>query len=135
MAGPPRRHRPAPRGRTCGRPPPHRPPPPAPRRPPHPAPEAPPGPAPPHPPPYRLTVRAADGEGGADTPQVEFSVPLPSAGATLVALSADRAAVALPGPPRLELLDGAGQQVGLVPLDVPDADLATDAPGRIATTE
>jgi hypothetical protein len=83
----------------------------------------------------RLTVLAADGNGGADKPQVEFSVPLPSAGATLVALSADRAAVALPGPPRLELLDGAGQQVGLVPLDVPDADLATNAPGRIATTE
>ncbi len=79
----------------------------------------------------RLTVLAADGEDGAETPQEEFSVPLPAAGATLVALSADRAAVALPDPPRLQLLDTTGQQVGLIPLDVPDADLT----GGAAVTE
>ena len=54
-------------------------------------------------------------------------MPLPTAGATLVALSEGRAAVALPGPPRLLLLDAAGVQVGLIPLAVPDADLAADA--------
>ena len=43
---------------------------------------------------------------------------------------ASRAAVALPGPPRLHRARPAGLQVGLVPLDVPDADLATDPPGR-----
>lgn len=72
----------------------------------------------------RLTVLSPDGPDGAETPQEEFSVLLPAAGATLVALSADRAAVALPDPPRLQLLDRAGLQVGLVPLDVPGADLA-----------
>jgi hypothetical protein len=77
----------------------------------------------------RLTVLAPDGADGADQPQEEFSVPLPASGATLVALSAERAAVALPNPPRLQLLDRAGQQVGLIPLDVPDDDLAADPPG------
>lgn len=82
----------------------------------------------------RLSVLAPDGSDGAETPQEEFSVALPAAGATLVALSADRAAVALPGPPRLQLLDRAGLQVGLIPLDVPDADLAGDPPGGVAVT-
>jgi hypothetical protein len=81
----------------------------------------------------RLTVLAADGQDGADTPQVQFSVQLPTAGATLVALSNGRAAVALPGPPRLLLLDAAGLQVGLVPLAVPDSDLTTDATAPAAT--
>jgi hypothetical protein len=75
----------------------------------------------------RLTVVAADGEDGAETPQVEFSVALPAAGATLVAVSAERAAVALPNPPRLQLLDAAGQQVDLLPLDVPASDLTGGA--------
>ncbi len=73
----------------------------------------------------RLTVITPDGSDGAEKPQVEFSVPLPpSAGATVVALSADRVAVALPGPARLMILDRTGLQVGLISLDVPDADLA-----------
>lgn len=80
----------------------------------------------------RLTVVSPDGPGGAAKPQVEFSVPLPSAGATVVALSTDRVAVALPGPARLMILDKAGLQVGLIPLDVPDADLAADARGGVA---
>jgi hypothetical protein len=82
----------------------------------------------------RLTVLSPDGADGAEKPQEEFSVPLPSAGAVLVALSADRAAVALPGPPRLQLLDRAGLQVGLINLDVPDADLGHDPPGGAAAT-
>ena len=79
----------------------------------------------------RLTVVAPDGEGDADQPEVEFSVALPSPGAVLVELSADRAAVALPGPPRLLLLDNTGQQVDLLDLDVPAADLAADPPGGV----
>jgi hypothetical protein len=75
----------------------------------------------------RLTVMSPDGSDGAEKPQVEFSVPLPSTGATVVALSADRVAVALPGPARLMTLDKAGLQVGLIPLDVPDTDLAAPA--------
>jgi len=71
----------------------------------------------------RLTVLVPDGA-EADKPQEEFSVVLPSNGATLVAVSEDRAAVALPDPPRLQLLDRSGAQVALVGLDVPDDDLA-----------
>ena len=71
----------------------------------------------------RLTVLIPDGA-EADKPQEEFSVPLTVSNATLVAVSDDRVAVALPDPPRLEVLDRSGIQVGLVGLDVPAADLA-----------
>ena len=71
----------------------------------------------------RLTVLIPDGA-EADKPQEEFSVPLTASNATLVAASEDRVAVALPDPPRLEVLDRSGIQVGLVGLDVPAADLA-----------
>jgi hypothetical protein len=80
----------------------------------------------------RLTVLSPDGSEGAETPQVEFSVLLPKRGATLVALSADRVAVALPNPARLLILDRTGQQVAMINLDVPDADLAADPPGGVA---
>jgi hypothetical protein len=78
----------------------------------------------------RLTVVSPDGADGAEQPEEQFSIPLPAAGATLVALSSDRAAVALPGPPRLQILDRAGLEVGLVELDVPAADVS----GGTATT-
>jgi len=71
----------------------------------------------------RLTVLTPD-PAEADKPQEEFSVPLTVANATLVAVSDERVAVALPDPPRLELLDRSGIQVGLVGLDVPAVDLA-----------
>ena len=71
----------------------------------------------------RLTVLIPDGA-EADKPQEEFSVPLSVSNATLVAVSEDRVAVALPDPPRLEVLDRSGAQVGLVGLDVPAADVA-----------
>ncbi len=61
----------------------------------------------------------------AEKPEQEFSVVLPSTGAVLVALSADRAAVALPTPPRLLLLDRAGLEVGLVPLGRPATSVPT----------
>ena len=59
----------------------------------------------------RLTVLIPDGA-EADKPQEEFSVPLPASNATLVALSDDRVAVALPDPPRLEVLDRVGHPGG-----------------------
>ena len=71
----------------------------------------------------RLTVLDPDGA-EADKPQEEFSVPLSVAGATLVAASEDRVAVAMADPPRLELFDRSGAKVGTVGLDVPAGDLA-----------
>ena len=76
----------------------------------------------------RLTVLVPDGA-EADKPQEEFSVPLDASGgsvsnATLVAVSDDRVAVALPDPPRLEVLDRSGIRVSVTGLDVPAADLA-----------
>jgi hypothetical protein len=82
----------------------------------------------------RLTLVATDGEDGAEEPQVEFSVPLPGTGAVVVAVSAERVAVALPGPPRLLLYDRGGQQAGEHPLEIPDSDLA-DPPGGAAAVE
>ncbi len=70
----------------------------------------------------RITVVKPDGA-EAEKPEVQFSVPLPAAGATVVALSAERVAVALPNPPRLLVLDQAGAQVALTALDVPDPDV------------
>ncbi|MHA6796524.1 Rv3212 family protein [Pseudonocardia bannensis] len=83
----------------------------------------------------RLTVLEPDGAGDASEPREHFSVPLSTSGAQLLAVSADRALVALPGPPRLQILDTAGSQVSLIPLDVPDADLAAPPDGvpRTAT--
>jgi hypothetical protein len=81
----------------------------------------------------RLTVLIPDGA-EADKPQEEFSVPLAVAGATLVAVSDDRVAVARPDPPELEVLDRTGIQVGLVGLDVPAADLARPPTDGVATT-
>jgi hypothetical protein len=51
----------------------------------------------------------------------------------LLALSDDRAAVAVPGPPRLLLLDKAGLQISQSPLGVPEAALATSPEGAPAT--
>ena len=47
-----------------------------------------------------------------------------------MALSGDRAAVAVPGPPRLIVFDKAGLQLTQAPLDVPDSALATSPAGR-----
>jgi hypothetical protein len=81
----------------------------------------------------RLTVLDPDGA-EADKPQEEFSVLLPASGATLVAASEDRVAVALPDPPRLEVLDRNGSQVDLVNLDVPAAELVPPAGGVASVT-
>ncbi len=83
----------------------------------------------------RLTLLLPDGTDGAEKPTVKYSVLLPSAGATLVALSDERAAVTLPNPARLLILDDAGLQVSLLPLGVPETDVAADPPGGIAAIE
>jgi PQQ-like domain len=83
----------------------------------------------------RLTVLSADGKEGADTPDITYSELLPAKGATIVAVSADRAAVALPNPARLVIFDKAGTQIAQAPLDVPDADLAADPSGGVPATE
>jgi hypothetical protein len=81
----------------------------------------------------RLTLVATDGEDGFEKPAVDFSVPLPGRGAVVVAVAADRVAVAVPGPPRLLVYDHAGQLTGEHPLDAPESDL-TDPPGGAAPT-
>jgi outer membrane protein assembly factor BamB len=80
----------------------------------------------------RLTVLTPDGPKGADTPDVQFSVELPAAGAVLVALADDRVAVALPNPARLVIYDRAGLQVSQFPLDLPDSALTTAPAGAPA---
>ncbi len=82
----------------------------------------------------RLTVLAAEGPDGPGKPTEQFSVPLPGPGARIVALSSRRTAVALSGPPRLLIVDEAGAQTALVPLDLPDSDLAADPPGGAVPT-
>jgi hypothetical protein len=62
---------------------------------------------------------------------VIFSVLLPGEQARVVALSANRVAVALPDPARLIVLDELGTTVAEHPLAVPDADLQGDPPGGL----
>ncbi len=79
----------------------------------------------------RLTVLSPD-PADAEKPEEDFSVMLPAAGATVVALSSERVAVALPNPPRLQVLDRSGAQLTMVSIDVPEADVALDPPGGVA---
>ncbi|GAA4690002.1 hypothetical protein GCM10023215_28030 [Pseudonocardia yuanmonensis] len=81
----------------------------------------------------RLTVLRPDGSGDADTPNVEFSTQLSARGVHLLAVSVDREAVLLPGPPELQILDRSGNQVGLIGLDVPESEIAPPADGIGAT--
>ena len=81
----------------------------------------------------RLTVLRPDGSGDADTPNVEFSVALSTRGTQLLAVSVDREAVLLPGPPELQILDRGGNQVSLIGLDVPEAEVAPPA-DRVGAT-
>lgn len=71
----------------------------------------------------RLTVLKAAGD-EADEPEQEFSALLPEESATLVTMSADAVAVALPEHRQLRVYDRKGQQIATYPLDVPTAELA-----------
>ncbi|MGQ0574107.1 MAG: Rv3212 family protein [Pseudonocardia sp.] len=77
----------------------------------------------------RLTVLAAAGADAAESPESLFSMPLPATGAVAVAQSASRTAVALPGPPRLLVVDEAGREVAVVPLGVPAVNVTADLRG------
>lgn len=75
----------------------------------------------------RLTVLAADGDDGAEQPEVRFSLLLPGAGATVVGVAGERVAVTLPGPDRLLVFDGAGTRIAETQPDV--AAAPGDPPG------
>ncbi len=77
----------------------------------------------------RLTVLKPDAA-EADKPEPQFSTALPGRGGLLVAMTADLVAVAMPGPPRLLILDGTGALQQSYPL--PDGEL-TGAAGPVAT--
>lgn len=79
----------------------------------------------------RLTVQRADPK-EPDHPEVIFSTLLSGQQAQVIALSGERAAVALPGPARLAVLDGQGKEVAEYPLAVPDAELRGNPPGGLA---
>ncbi|MQA15451.1 MAG: hypothetical protein GEV09_15150 [Pseudonocardiaceae bacterium] len=82
----------------------------------------------------RITVQQADPE-EPDRPEIELSTLLRGRGASLVALTPDRSAVALPDPPRLVVLDNTGQRIVERGLDIPAADLRGDPPaGAVPTT-
>ncbi|MFN2494921.1 MAG: hypothetical protein ABR608_03290 [Pseudonocardiaceae bacterium] len=76
----------------------------------------------------RLTVQRSHPK-ESDQPEVDFSTLLPGEQAYVVAVSPDRVAVALPGPPRLLVIDAQGNAEAEHPLAVPDADLRNDPPG------
>ncbi|MCW0216208.1 MAG: hypothetical protein OJJ54_22895 [Pseudonocardia sp.] len=82
----------------------------------------------------RITVLRPDGGGDSDTPKVVFSSQLPTTGAQVIALSPERTAVVLPGPPELQVLDSQGAQVALLGLDVPESDVAAPADGLAVTS-
>lgn len=78
----------------------------------------------------RLTLLRPDGN-EAESPEQQFSVVLPAAGARLVALNAERVAVLLPNPTRLSIRDTDGAELAGYPLELPAADLAADPPGGV----
>ncbi len=78
----------------------------------------------------RLTVLRSDGA-EADQPEQIFSTLLPVRGAQLVAITESAEAVLLPGPPRLELLDGSGANPVTVSLALPAADVTPDPAGQV----
>ena len=78
----------------------------------------------------RLTVLKPDST-EADKPEPEFSTVLPGRGGQLVAMTADKVAVALPGPARLLVLDNTGAVQQTYPL--PDGELTSGPPGTVAT--
>ena len=72
----------------------------------------------PHEPGDRLTVLRPD-NADSDSPDEVFSTILPTTGATLIALTSDREAVLLPGPPRISVRDSNGSEIANYPLNLP----------------
>jgi hypothetical protein len=81
----------------------------------------------------RLTVLLPD-ETEADRPNQDVSTLLPTKGARLIALTADRSAVLLPNPARLSIRGHDGAELASYPLDLPPGDLAGDPPGEVVPT-
>jgi hypothetical protein len=81
----------------------------------------------------RLTVLLPD-ETEADRPNEDVSTVLPTAGARLIALTDDRAALLLPNPTRLSIRGNDGAELASYPLDLPPGDLAGDPPGEVVPT-
>lgn len=77
----------------------------------------------------RLTVLRSEGA-DADRPEQVFSTLLGVSGGQLVAISESREAVLLPGPPRLELLDGDGSHPVTSALPLPPSDAPVDPPSQ-----
>lgn len=75
----------------------------------------------------RLTVQRSHPK-EPDQPEVDFSTLIPGGQARVIALTPQRVAVAVPGPPRLLVFDARGNQVAKHPLTIPDADLRGDPP-------
>jgi hypothetical protein len=59
----------------------------------------------------RLTALTTDGDLGSEVPDVRYSLLLPDARATIIAITENRVAVALPG--RMIVLDGSGTQIAV----------------------
>ncbi|HEX6346125.1 hypothetical protein [Umezawaea sp.] len=80
----------------------------------------------------RLTVLKPNPE-KSDSPEVISSVVLGTKGARVVAVTTNRVAVATPGTPaKLSVFDAdTGGLVNEYPLDLPESDLAGDAPGGV----
>ena len=76
----------------------------------------------------RLTLLRPDGN-EAESPEQQFSVVLPAAGARLVALNAERVAVLLPNPTRLSIRGIDGAELAVYPLELPAPHRAPPPPG------
>jgi hypothetical protein len=84
----------------------------------------------------RVTVLLPDAkDSDSDQPQVVISSVIGGRGARVVALTADRVAVAVPNPNRLVVLDtNSGAELLEQPLDLAGTDLAGDPPGGVVST-
>lgn len=82
----------------------------------------------------RLSMLKAN-PANAETPEVTFSVQIGTRGARVVAVSADKVAVLLPGPARLAVYDNTGNQVASHPVDVevPTASGTVEVPATTIT--
>ncbi|GDY30030.1 Rv3212 family protein [Gandjariella thermophila] len=84
----------------------------------------------------RVTVLSPDAkESDSDQPNVLISSVIGGRGARVVAVTADRVAVAVPNPNRLIVLDtSSGAELLTQPLDLPNGDLTGDPAGGVVPT-
>ena len=84
----------------------------------------------------RLTVyRASNSEGNADTPQIVVSTVIGGSASRLVALNDSYAAVAMPNPSRLVIVDAnTGAITAQYPLNLPTSDFTGNPPNLVVPT-